>query len=95
MSIFEQSPQLTPLKNWLKESCALACSTFKLQPLANDASFRQYFRLQQDDMSRIVMIAPPDKENIIAFVTIARNLRVKEFIRQKYLPIILNKALCC
>ncbi|EDP45876.1 aminoglycoside phosphotransferase family protein [Rickettsiella grylli] len=73
MSIFEQSPQLTPLKNWLKESCALACSTFKLQPLANDASFRQYFRLQQDDMSRIVMIAPPDKENIIAFVTIARN----------------------
>ncbi len=82
MSIFEQ----TPLKNWLKESCSLSSSNFKLQPLVNDASARQYFRFQPaNDVSRIVMVAPPDKENIIAFVTIAR-----DFARQGiYTPEIL------
>lgn len=85
MSIFEHTSQLTPLKNWLKESCSLSSSGFKLQPLINDASSRQYFRLRLGKFSRIVMVAPPDKENIIAFIAIA-----KDFARQGiYTPEIL------
>ena len=77
MSIFEHTSQLTPLRNWLKESCALPNSSFELQPLINDASSRQYFRLRLGNFSHIVMVAPPDKENIIPFITIA-----KDFARQ-------------
>lgn len=73
MSIFEHAPELTPLKNWLKASCSLPSSNFELQPLLNDASARQYFRLRLGDCSHIVMLAPPDKENIIAFIAIAKH----------------------
>ncbi len=38
---------------------------------AADAGFRRYFRLQSDHGSRIVMDAPPDKENCQPFVDIA------------------------
>lgn len=83
MSIFDNAAQLIPLKTWLKESCALA--NFELQPLVNDASSRQYFRLKMGNNSHVVMLAPPDKENIIAFIAIA-----KDFARQGiYTPEIL------
>lgn len=65
------NPLLIPLKNWLKVSCALKQA--KLQPLINDASWRQYFRLQTDSTSYVVMIAPPEKENLLAFIAIAKN----------------------
>lgn len=85
MSIFEPTSQLTLLKKWLKESCSLPSSRFELQPLINDASSRQYFRLRLSNFSHIVMVAPPDKENIIAFIAIA-----KDFSRQGiYTPEIL------
>lgn len=85
MSIFEPTSQLTLLKKWLKESCSLPSSRFELQPLINDASSRQYFRLRLSNFSHIVMVAPPDKENIIAFIAIA-----KDFARQGiYTPEIL------
>lgn len=78
MSILEHTSQITSLKTWLKESCPLAISNFELKPLVNDASSRQYFRLQvEDSLSHIAMIAPPDKENLIAFIAIA-----KDFARQ-------------
>ncbi len=78
MSILEQSSQLTSLKNWLKEACPPTISNFEIEPLINDASSRQYFRLRmKDNFSQIAMIAPPDKENIIAFIAIA-----KDFARQ-------------
>lgn len=78
MSILEHSSQLTSLKNWLKESCPPTISNFELVPLINDASSRQYFRLRlEDNLTQIAMIAPPDKENIIAFIAIA-----KDFARQ-------------
>jgi N-acetylmuramate 1-kinase len=84
MSI-EYITQLTPLRKWLKESCSLSSSSFELQPLINDASSRQYFRLQLNNATHIVMIAPPNEENIISFVTIA-----KDFARQGiYTPEIL------
>lgn len=77
------STELIPLKNWLKESCSL--TRFQLQPLINDASSRQYFRLRMDSKSYIAVIAPPEKENIGAFIAIAQ-----DFARQGiYTPEIL------
>ena len=48
---------------------ASACSL-----LADDASFRRYFRLQEGWRRAILMDAPPDKEQTAPFVTIARHL---------------------
>ncbi|HSN78747.1 MAG TPA: phosphotransferase, partial [Rhodoferax sp.] len=36
-----------------------------------DASFRRYFRIDAQDGSRIIMDAPPDKENSAPFVKVA------------------------
>jgi len=47
------------------ESCQLASS---------DASFRRYFRIKTPDGSFVVMDAPPDKENIDAFIYVANLL---------------------
>lgn len=46
-----------------------------LRPVAGDASFRRYFRLQADGGSLILMDAPPDREDSRPFVDIARRLR--------------------
>lgn len=43
-------------------------------PLASDASFRQYHRLLDGERQALLMDAPPDKENIHAYVVIARHL---------------------
>ena len=40
-------------------------------PASADASFRRYFRVQTKSASRIVMDAPPDREDCSAFVRIA------------------------
>ena len=48
---------------------------FSLTPLAGDASFRRYFRLQHGTSRHVVMDAPPAKEGLLAFIQIARALR--------------------
>jgi N-acetylmuramate 1-kinase len=48
---------------------------FSLTPLAGDASFRRYFRLQHGTSSHVVMDAPPAKEGLLAFIQVARALR--------------------
>lgn len=63
--------KLNTLKTWLETGCALR--HFKLQPLRNEASFRQYFRIEMQNGNYIVMFAPPDKEDITAFIAIAKN----------------------
>ncbi len=61
------------LNTWLR-SC-LSNEPFILLPLAGDASFRRYYRLTQATSSYVVMDAPPPKEEIGPFVTLARHLR--------------------
>ncbi|RUQ33218.1 MAG: aminoglycoside phosphotransferase [Candidatus Competibacteraceae bacterium] len=46
-----------------------------MAPASSDASFRRYFRVWYDDQTRIVMDAPPDKEDCRPFVAIAQALR--------------------
>lgn len=43
-------------------------------PLADDCSFRRYFRIRKDDARHVVMDAPPDLEDVVPFVTLSRLL---------------------
>ena len=64
--------RLKLLKNWLENE--LDFSDYTLKPASSDASFRRYFRVTHDGSSFIVMDAPPEKENTLSFVTVARLL---------------------
>lgn len=56
------------LNKWLNDVLG---HPFSLSPLAGDASFRQYFRLQHQNHSYVVMDAPPEKESVSSFIHIA------------------------
>ena len=43
-------------------------------PLAGDASFRRYFRVEQDGKSAVLMDAPPEHEDSRPFLAVARHL---------------------
>lgn len=58
------------LRQWLQTTCSLP--VFELQPLANDASFRRYFRIQLTDACYVVMMAPPETEDLETFIVLAR-----------------------
>lgn len=60
------------LKEWL--SSLIKHNDFILTPLAADASFRRYFRLEYNGLTQVVMDAPPDKEELGPFVHIAQVL---------------------
>lgn len=60
------------LKEWL--STIISEKDYDLKLLAGDASFRRYFRLQYSGLSRIVMDAPPGKEDLKPFIHIAEIL---------------------
>lgn len=60
------------LNSWLEQT--LNSKDFNLSPLAGDASFRRYFRLQHQGSVKIIMDAPPNKETIEPFIAIANLL---------------------
>lgn len=57
------------LQYWITQT--LKNTSFELTPLAGDASFRRYFRVQLADRTLVAMDAPPDRENSRPFVAIA------------------------
>ncbi len=58
---------------WAAERHGIAPAALDLRLAADDASFRRYFRLVlPDGTQRILMDAPPDKEDSAPFVAIAR-----------------------
>ena len=57
------------LIDWLENDLLLTVNN--LEPASSDASFRRYFRITLPDRQLIAMDAPPDKENIEAFVKVA------------------------
>lgn len=61
--------RLESLKHWLKHDVGLA--EFDIIPASSDASFRRYFRVKHGDKSRIVMDAPPVKEDCRPYVMVA------------------------
>ena len=64
------------LHAWAAERHGLAPEAIELRLAAGDASFRRYFRLQlPDGTTRMLMDAPPDREDSHPFVAIAEQWR--------------------
>ena len=60
--------RLLALENWLKNDLKLSIQS--IAPASSDASFRRYFRVKHSNGTHVVMDAPPDKENVLAFVSL-------------------------
>lgn len=85
--VWADSARKTLFEQWLSEQAARhALRTDSLRPASADASFRRYLRIDtQDGHSRIIMDAPPDKENCQPFVQVqallqAAGLRVPDIL---------------
>ncbi len=61
--------RMQQLTQWLSESLDLP--TIELRPLAGDASFRRYYRVDASGQSYIVMDAEPTHEDCESFIKIA------------------------
>lgn len=84
-SDFSEDARVQLLHRWLKTE--LAMGDYQFAPASADASFRRYFRITLDGETRVVMDAPPDKEDTHPFVGIARlflklGLHVPEILAQ-------------
>ncbi len=64
--------RLALLTRWVVDDLGFAGG--RIEPASADASFRRYFRLTRGADSYIVMDAPPDKEALEPFVSVARAL---------------------
>jgi N-acetylmuramate 1-kinase len=64
-----EDPRLVELRTWLHDQLRLG--DFELAPASVDASFRRYFRVTRPGGSLIVMDAPPGKEDLRAYLSIA------------------------
>ncbi len=58
------------IKSWVTQ--ALQESEVRIEPVAGDASFRQYHRIYGRGGTYILMVSPPDKEDPQAFIALAR-----------------------
>lgn len=66
---------INTLHHWLSQTLALPVETLTAMP--QDASFRQYYRLQTAHASFVVMDASRDGSHTPAFISIARALRAE------------------
>jgi aminoglycoside/choline kinase family phosphotransferase len=64
--------RLQQARDWLQDVGVDVQSGFL--PVAGDASFRRYYRLQADNESRVLMDAPPP-ENTLPYIGVTRRLR--------------------
>jgi aminoglycoside/choline kinase family phosphotransferase len=64
--------RLADLTRWVFEDLGFAGG--RIEPASADASFRRYFRVTRDEDSYIVMDAPPEKEGLGPFMSVARVL---------------------
>jgi Predicted phosphotransferase related to Ser/Thr protein kinases len=67
------SSRLEQLHEWIRET--LEIESYTLKPASEDASFRRYFRICYDGQSRIVMDAPPGREDCAPYIDIAGRLQ--------------------
>src|ERR1700704_3671492 len=64
--------RLADLTRWVFDDLGFAGG--RVAPAAADASFRRYFRVTRGEESYIAMDAPPERENLAPFVSVARML---------------------
>jgi N-acetylmuramate 1-kinase len=66
----QNDPRLSLVRGWLDETLKIPVT--RLEPASADASFRRYFRLWSgNEATRIVMDAPPDKEDLGAYLRVS------------------------
>src|SRR5687767_1379515 len=65
----ETDARLALIQDWLTRELRLAVA--RLEPASADASFRRYFRATLPGGTRIVMDAPPDKEDVRPYLRIS------------------------
>ncbi|MEA3242685.1 MAG: phosphotransferase, partial [Pseudomonadota bacterium] len=68
----ESTERLEHIRQWTRQQ--LGWPDIELTPASVDASFRRYFRVQQGDVSYILMDAPPDKEDCRSFIHVSELL---------------------
>ena len=71
MEIWESEERFSLLQKFLMEN---ALGDFQVTPLADDCSYRRYFRAKSNDVSFVVMDAPPEKEKTKPFIEISKLL---------------------
>jgi aminoglycoside/choline kinase family phosphotransferase len=64
--------RLAALRQWVVDTLGFADS--RIDSASADASFRRYFRVTRGSDTFIVMDAPPDKEDLVPFVSVARTM---------------------
>ena len=64
--------RLQQLERWLRGRVG---ADFDIEPASSDASFRRYFRVRYGGESRIVMDAPPEREDVRPYIDVARRFR--------------------
>jgi N-acetylmuramate 1-kinase len=64
--------RLAELSRWVFDDLGFAGS--KIAPASADASFRRYFRVTRGEDTYIVMDAPPEKEDLAPFLSVAKIL---------------------
>jgi N-acetylmuramate 1-kinase len=67
-----QTPRIEQLRKWLHG--VLNGADYDIAPASADASFRSYFRITLASGTRIVMDAPPDREDCRPFIKVAKLL---------------------
>lgn len=73
MCYFSLDPRTSLLLRWLTDDLGL--QILDITSASSDASFRRYFRVNLVDGSKVVMDAPPEKENTEPFIKIAALLK--------------------
>ena len=64
--------RLAELSRWVFDDLGFAGS--RIAPASADASFRRYFRVTRGDDTYIVMDAPPEKEDLAPYLSVAKML---------------------
>jgi len=73
MHMSSSDSRLDQLQSWLRED--LRWPLVRVAPASADASFRRYFRIwRPDGATRIVMDAPPDKEDVAPYLKVSQLL---------------------
>lgn len=68
-----ENPRQEHLRDWVRQT--LHDPELKLSPVADDASFRRYFRVHGADCTWVAMDAPPEHEPLDPFLTANAHLR--------------------
>jgi N-acetylmuramate 1-kinase len=70
--MLQTDARLALIRHWLSRELRLRVE--RLEPASADASFRRYFRVWSRDATRIVMDAPPEKEDVRPYLKVTRLL---------------------